>query len=461
MSDIYILHAEADNRTAKLLGSLIESKNFRVKFDSSIISGNPVPKELNNSITNAQGVLVLLSHHSKGTRWLEQEIAVILEKGHTVLPVLLDASAKENWIWPLLSDRQAINFFTDSNPGRIVSTVMAAIEGPISPHYVDVTISDMALSFSRRRAIEKLYGSVDALESKMPSTDKEKEGDWQEAEATFSLNVLRRLISFTQLSPESYLHLENTWIRKAKAILAYLYWRSGNTKGHYDDFMRAGAEIRKWLLDREQRDPKEFATAKSYLLSRYLKNDNLINDNSIYTTELIRRKAHRIWEITQQSNMDKNWFRAKLYVKLFYENIIGAVVEKDNMKTAKILEAFEFSKAKENGFLVINTFEVILAVEFIDKNILAELIDTPAYDLNMVPLEVCPISVTNIIKSDTNLEFDEQTSQLTYRGKMSEETLHKLIFAAENDPECNESSIVAIQHLYQQSQQVPFRDQIL
>jgi hypothetical protein len=461
MNKIVVIHAEADTPTAMLLRSLIESENYRVLLNSSITSGHSLSRELTDSISNAHAILVLLSRHSKGTRWLEQEIAVILEKGHTVIPILLDDSAKENWIWPLLSDRRAIQFYSSSNPDRIVSIVKTAVEGPISPDYIDVTISDMALAFSRRRKIKKLYGSVDALEMMMPSTDKEKESDWQEAEATFSLNVLKRLISFTQLSPESYLHLENTWIRKAKEILGYYYWLSGSTFGHYIDFMHAGEEIRKWLLNRDQLEIKDFATVKYYLSTRYLKSDLSLNDESDYTIELIGKKAHRIWEINKNSNKEINWYRAKLYVKLFYENIIEAIVEKDKNKIAKILEAFEFSKAQENGFLIINTFEVALAVEFIDKNVLAELIDTPTYDLNLVPLEKCPASLKEIICFDENLEFHDQSCQLIYHGKMPSNTLQKLISAAEEDSESREANIVAIQHLYQQSQQLPFRDQIL
>jgi len=471
LNEILIIHAEADTFTANLLSGRYEFVNYKVSLDSSITSGHSLSKELSDSISNAKAILVLLSCHSKSTKWLEKEIAVILlEKGHTVIPILLDDTAKENWIWPLLAGRRAIQCYSNidqnshsnnSNIDRIVSIVKTVVEGPIAADYIDITITDMALAISRRRKINILYGSVDALEIMMPSTEQERNIDWQEAEATFSLNVLKRLISFTQLSPESYAHLENTWIRKAKEILAYYYWLSGSSVGHYTDFMHAGVEIRKWLLNRDQLEVKDFATVKYYLSSRYLKSDLTLNDESDYTKELIRKKAHRIWEINNNSKREENWFRAKLYVKLFYENIIDAIVEKDKNKIAKILEAFEFSKSQKNGFLIINTFEVALAVEFIDKNVLAELIDTPAYDLNMVPLEKYFSSLTDVLDVDKNLEFNEPSCQLIYHGIMPDETLQRLISAANKDLESCESHIVAIQHLYQQSQQHPFRDQIL
>ena len=359
INEIFVIHAEADTLTAELLRRLIESENYKVSLDSSITSGHSLSRELSDAISNAKAILVLLSCHSKSAKWLEQEIAVILlEKGHTVISILLDDSAKENWIWPLLAGRPAIQCYSGSNLDRIVSIVKTAVEGPISPDYIDVTITDMALAFSRRRKIKIIYGSVDALEVLIPSTEQEKDSDWQEAEATFSLNVLKRLISFTQLSPESYPHLENTWIRKAKEILAYYYWLSGSSVGHYKDYMHAGVEIRKWLLNREQLEVKDFSTVKYYLSSRYLKSDLTLNEDSDYTKELIEKKAHRIWEINHNSKREENWFRAKLYVKLFYENIIDAIVEKDKNKIAKILEAFEFSKSQQNGFLIINTFFV-------------------------------------------------------------------------------------------------------
>src|SRR5271157_4121103 len=62
-----------------------------------------------------------------------------------------------------------------------------------------------------------------------------------------------------------------------------------------------------------------------------------------------------------------------MYVRLFYENIIPAVVEKDRLSVLRVLKAFQYSKAPENCWRVINCFEAALAIYFLDREIIESL----------------------------------------------------------------------------------------
>ena len=265
----------------------------------------------------------------------------------------------------------------------------------ISPEYLDVSVSAMALAFSRYRKIQKQWGHSDALDVLVPSTSEEMLNDLLEARAHVALTVLKGVIPFTQVAPDSYEHLEAAWLRRVKAILAYFYWRAGSLRGPDGDFDDAGSEIRSLLLGPRRSTAEDFDRVESYLMDKYLAKTDLIAEPREATQKLIQAKAHRIWQTTGEPNPSRNWFRARLYVKLFYENIIGAVRSKDEKKTAKILEAFEFSKSSDNRFLVINAFEAAIAIEFLDKSVLGQLKNTPAHNLNMVSVGYWPQDLAN------------------------------------------------------------------
>ncbi len=461
MNNVFILHATEDNDVAMLLGRLLKGTNLTVYFDKSILSGKGMSGDIHSRIKEAAVILVLLSRFAKKTHWLEEEIAVVLEKGHTVIPILLDTEAKNNWIWPLLSDRKSIRIELESDLNNIVTQVTQAIEGPIPNYLIDITISDMALSLSRKRKIGMIYGNPDAIDTYILSTTEEMEMDWQEARSYFALNVLKRVIIFTHLSPNSYVHLEKTWLRKVKEILAYFYWKAGSRNGTEKDFFEAAREIRSWMLEREQSNLEDFHKIKAYLLERYLTEDYFLDETKPHAYKLIAIKAKRIWEMTGESNSERNWHKALLYVKLFYENIIGAVLDSDKVKTTKILEAFEFSKAPENKFIIINAFEAALAIEFLDKGVLNKLIDSPEHDINMVSVDRWPEKLISLRYLEERLEYDQESGQVIYIGKMDVSIKTKLLAEIKKEKDDIEYLSVIVEHLYNQSQQKPYREQVL
>ena len=60
--------------------------------------------------------------------------------------------------------------------------------------------------------------------------------------------------------------------------------------------------------------------------------------------------------------------KAELYVRLFYDNIVDAVLKGTEQKVMNVLKAFEFSVRPENSFHLINCFEMSIAINFLNKS---------------------------------------------------------------------------------------------
>jgi hypothetical protein len=119
MSDVFMSYAREDNEVAKQLRQTLEDQGWSVHFDRYIAAGQDFSEVITEAVSRARVVLVLLSRHSKRSRWLENELAIALEKGQTVIPILLDSEAKDNWIWPLISDRMAIQVKSDAELNEV------------------------------------------------------------------------------------------------------------------------------------------------------------------------------------------------------------------------------------------------------------------------------------------------------------------------------------------------------
>jgi hypothetical protein len=88
----------------------------------------------------------------------------------------------------------------------------------------------------------------------------------------------------------------------------------------------------------------------------------------------VKAKAERVYACNRIPHQDKkNWTIAETYARGFYENIIPAVTQGRPDSTLAVLKAFQFSK--ENRYLIINCFEVALAISFLDAEIVQEIWD--------------------------------------------------------------------------------------
>jgi len=109
MADVFLSYSSADRDVAEYLSEKLRKGGYSVFFDQNVlVSGEAITESITKSLDDAKAVVVLLSHNSQRSKWVERELTVALKKGGPVIPVLLDDEATDNWIWPLVSDRVAI-----------------------------------------------------------------------------------------------------------------------------------------------------------------------------------------------------------------------------------------------------------------------------------------------------------------------------------------------------------------
>ncbi len=161
--------------------------------------------------------------------------------------------------------------------------------------------------------------------------------------------------------------------------MAYFAWieqKRGLFLNHEKDFFDACDHIRQELLVNEEMKSSlsDFNEVETYIKTHYLGSDGKLRtpiEKAPDLQKLIEVKAKRIHETTGSTDANKNWLQAETYTKMFYENIIPAVVKNDREKVLRVLKAFQYSKM--NRFIIINCFETASAIYFLNPETIRSL----------------------------------------------------------------------------------------
>jgi hypothetical protein len=186
----------------------------------------------------------------------------------------------------------------------------------------------------------------------------DNEDCWHIAQTFWASEVLNGRINMaSRISLLSYPRLEEIWVKEVKLQMAYFEWLRNNKdlfRNHDNDFFFACDHIREMLVNHGIKAfQSEFSVVKGYLESKYLDSQGCLlkpNDPNSEAYQLIKLKAYRVYETTGSMESERNWEHAETYVKMFYESIIPAVVDKDKEKILRILKSFQYSKM--NRFLI-------------------------------------------------------------------------------------------------------------
>lgn len=109
MSDVFISYAHDDQAAARLVAERLKAAGFSVFYDvEAVVTGDSFSDAIRSALQGAKAVLVLLSSHSRRSSWVQDELQAALDSKTLVVPVLLDEGATENWLWPLLAQRQSV-----------------------------------------------------------------------------------------------------------------------------------------------------------------------------------------------------------------------------------------------------------------------------------------------------------------------------------------------------------------
>jgi hypothetical protein len=226
--------------------------------------------------------------------------------------------------------------------------------------------------------IKKLLRSELRIE---PSTWEEEEKDRQDARVLLASEVLDGRIDFARdIEPGSYGRLENCWLQDVKDSKAYLLWlaRGGTVDEARSegDYVGANVQIMAKLLDAATKAPDaEFASVRDYLNQRYL-TDGQLDLEKPETKPLIRNKATRLSQ-KRPGNRDENRLRAVEYVVQFYENIIPAVGDNSPEHVRRVVEALEVQAWRERADIVVNCFEMAIAIYFLNAATVRAALELP------------------------------------------------------------------------------------
>ena len=214
------------------------------------------------------------------------------------------------------------------------------------------------------------------------STDEEIKGDYYYAELFVSLWILRGELRFSKMSSLSYVRLERVWLKEVKQLIAYFNWmdRGSKIEPPYQtvDYFKACEALRDMLVNGRIKDSQsDFLEVKAYIENHYLTDGKIDVKSNVKAANLIRKKAERIAvrmiEMGRKRDDLKNWIEAETYVRMFYENIISAVIADDEEKVRMVLRAFQYNKALENKYHIISAFEAALVIYFVKPDIIQKI----------------------------------------------------------------------------------------
>jgi hypothetical protein len=155
MPDVFISYTREDREIAQRLTSALEDIHLSVFMDAeSIVAGESFSRVVAEALSKAVAVIVLLSSHSKRSHWVEEEIEIALEKEKTVIPILLDSDAKNNWVWPLLVDRQAVVLDEKTDFNELARKIKKSIQ---SNHDLSPDSKKVSLKTNSKRLLRLMF----------------------------------------------------------------------------------------------------------------------------------------------------------------------------------------------------------------------------------------------------------------------------------------------------------------
>ena len=288
--------------------------------------------------------------------------------------------------------------------------------------------------------------------------------DWRNATCYWISQILDGEISLNQIEANSYWRLEEIWLREIKEIKAYYNWERkwkehglglwSSVNEQEKNYLEACNQIRRMLIDPKIKSSLDnFASIEEYIKFKYLNKEDKIDENKNGMINLINIKANRIRELNKDISIDNSKLSARDYVKLFYDNIIPASREKNLENILGVLKAFQYSKAPENRWIIINCFEVAVAIYFLDKDIIEKIWQDSKEKLVPELVRVCTVPVkdwspTFEIPKDCkdSFKYDETELKIIFSGLMTEKQKDALLKMVKK-----ESHIAAIKALFEKS----------
>jgi len=321
-------------------------------------------------------------------------------------------------------------------------------------------IRNMAERYSDIRKLSAYYQEhKDFLKNlrAIPSTEAQMNDDWKNASVDFASRIIKGdIFAISDLCPATFYTLEDVWLCDIKKHDAYIIWEKNDSGSPEDNYFLAAKNIRTLFRTTKKQSLENFEPIKEYIKNNYVTLGNFNKINNPRLNMLIAKKAEQIFGFTQDHDSENNWFLAELYVNMYYNNILAAI-DGDAESLVKVLKAFQFGKSPNRNYLIINAFEVVIAINFIDKNLLESVCSEPdKYDFSMVYSSDWPSDLDCTSICNDRLLYDKKSKQLEFSGVMSRDERDYLFSLVDSEQNRN-----AIKSLYYISHLEPYESMIL
>lgn len=129
MSDVYLSYHQSDKDWACRLTTALRSRGREIFMDTTgIVAGDNWEDVLLKEMEETRVIVLLLSAKSQRSAWVETELSEALRRKKPVIPVILSDEGKENWVWPLVADRQALRLKPFERRAHFVARVANAVD---------------------------------------------------------------------------------------------------------------------------------------------------------------------------------------------------------------------------------------------------------------------------------------------------------------------------------------------
>ena len=238
---------------------------------------------------------------------------------------------------------------------------------------------------SRVKSLARVVYSYRVRKGNVYSDDQEL--DWHRAEVFLANDILDGTIDMARrVSSISYWRLEKIWMDEVLELAAYLDWEADGaitldpkTESYY---LNAWKNFRQRIMSPSLKaSTTEFGEVKRYLEEHYISavsaTKYVLDYGKNPANDIVRIKSNKVyyevatWDTDRHWNNEKCWLDAERYTKLYYENIIPAVIEADETAADAVFQAFDYSL--KGAHRIINTFEMAIAIYFLPIKALARL----------------------------------------------------------------------------------------
>jgi hypothetical protein len=259
---------------------------------------------------------------------------------------------------------------------RIEKLKLQKARFPVLPDdYLQEKLDWQAYEFARRRALQWRVGLSEEqiFESYKESLSpdrlrKESQETWFLAEIHFACAVLDGSVDLRQIAGDSYWRLEGDsgqmWLQKVKEWKAYFRWqarRGGWGRSEADlDYIQACEDVSGLLWNPQKKLGRvAFEPIEEHLRQQFLNKERKLD---------AEKNKVKLW--TQVKGERQGRESAQTFMKLYYDNIVRAVVDGDAAATTAVLQALGMCKTPPNYESMVNCFEMIVAIDFLHVEVL-------------------------------------------------------------------------------------------